>query len=180
MIYSPTAIPDVWVLTPIAHVDARGWVVEMWRDVEFRTHITGAGPFVQENHTHSVQHVLRGLHYQEGQGKLVRVVRGAVFDVAVDLRPSSPTCGQWVAEELSAENGRQLWIPPGCAHGFLVLSDVADTIYKMTAYYNPALEGAIRWNDPALSVAWPTTAPILSDKDRLAPGWVRPAFLSHS
>ncbi|MFM8378878.1 MAG: dTDP-4-dehydrorhamnose 3,5-epimerase, partial [Planctomycetia bacterium] len=125
-------------------------------------------PFVQDNHSHSKRHVVRGLHYQVNrpQGKLVRVVAGSIFDVAVDIRPGSPTRGRWCGMELSAENRRQSWIPPGLAHGFLVTSPVAEVLYKTTDYYDPASERCIIWNDPTLAIAWPLTGtPIVSAKD---------------
>lgn len=166
----PTAIPDVLVLEPQVFGDARGFFLESFNQQAF-TAATGVRlPFVQDNHSRSGQGVLRGLHYQlrQPQGKLVRVVRGAVFDVAVDIRRASPTFGAWVGVELSEENQRQLWVPPGFAHGFLVLSDVADFLYKTTDYYAPEHERCIAWGDPAIGIDWPlASAPKLSAKDRL-------------
>ena len=163
-----TAIPGVLVLEPVVHADARGFFMETFRDEEFRR-ITGcARPLVQDNHSRSGHRVLRGLHYQirRPQGKLVRVAAGEVFDVAVDLRRSSPTFGRWVGEYLSAENKRQLWIPEGLAHGFLVLSESADTLYKTTDYYAREHERTLLWNDPALGIEWPLTqSPLLAPKD---------------
>ena len=152
-----TAIPEVIVLEPRIFGDARGFFMESYNRRTF-AELTGCDPdFVQDNHSRSARGVLRGLHYQirQPQGKLVRVVSGAVFDVAVDIRRSSPTCGQWVGEVLSAENQRQIWVPPGFAHGFLVLSETADFLYKTTDYYVPEHERCITWNDPELAVAWP-------------------------
>ncbi len=152
-----TAIPEVIVLEPRIFGDARGFFMESYNRRTF-AELTGCDPdFVQDNHSRSARGVLRGLHYQirQPQGKLVRVVSGTVFDVAVDIRRSSPTCGQWVGEVLSAENQRQIWVPPGFAHGFLVLSETADFLYKTTDYYVPEHERCITWNDPELAVAWP-------------------------
>lgn len=152
-----TAIPEVIVLEPRIFGDARGFFMESYNRRTF-AELTGCDPdFVQDNHSRSARGVLRGLHYQirQPQGKLVRVVSGAVFDVAVDIRRSSPTCGQWVGEVLSAENQRQIWVPPGFAHGFLVLSETADFLYKTTDYYVPEHERCITWDDPELAVAWP-------------------------
>lgn len=163
-----TAIPDVLIFEPAVHVDARGFFMETFRDEEFRRAAGCARPFVQDNHSRSARNVLRGLHYQirQPQGKLVRVVAGEVFDVAVDLRRGSPTFGKWVGERLSAENRRQLWIPEGFAHGFLVLSDFADTLYKATDYYAPTHEQTLLWNDAAIGIRWPLAgAPILTPKD---------------
>ncbi len=163
-----TAIPDVLILEPKIFGDERGFFMESFNSRTFQQ-LTGidAG-FVQDNHSRSQQHVLRGLHYQlqQPQGKLVRVVAGEVFDVAVDVRRSSPTFGQWVGAHLSATNKRMLWVPVGFAHGFLVLSEVADFLYKTTDYYAPEHERCLLWNDPALDIAWPLqAAPILSAKD---------------
>jgi dTDP-4-dehydrorhamnose 3,5-epimerase len=168
---TPTAIADVLILEPRVFGDARGFFFESFnqRDFEAATGLRGV-TFVQDNHSRSARGVLRGLHYQvppHAQGKLVRVVRGAVFDVAVDIRPDSPTYGRWVGVELSESNHRQLWIPPGLAHGFLTLSDEADFLYKTTDYYSPAHERCIRWDDPTLAIEWPLggRAPVLSEKD---------------
>ncbi|HQA11251.1 dTDP-4-dehydrorhamnose 3,5-epimerase [Zoogloea sp.] len=165
----PTAIPDLLILEPKVFGDARGFFMESYNAKVFHD-ATGLSPnFVQDNHSRSGKGVLRGLHYQieQAQGKLVRVTRGAVFDVAVDLRQSSPTFGQWVGIELSEENNRQFWIPPGFAHGFLVTSDSADFLYKTTDYYAPQFERSLAWNDPTVGVAWPLegTTPLLSAKD---------------
>jgi len=168
---TPTAIADVLILEPRVFGDARGFFFESFnqRDFEAATGLRGV-TFVQDNHSRSARGVLRGLHYQvlpHAQGKLVRVVRGAAFDVAVDIRPDSPTYGRWVGVELSESNHRQLWIPPGLAHGFLTLSDEADFLYKTTDYYSPAHERCIRWDDPTLAIEWPLggRAPVVSEKD---------------
>ena len=171
---TPLAIADVMLIEPKVFGDSRGFFYESFNQQAF-DQATGVHlPFVQDNHSRSRRGVLRGLHYQlppKAQGKLVRVVRGAVFDVAVDIRRDSPTYGQWVGVELSEENHRQLWIPPGLAHGFVVLTDTADFLYKTTDYYSPAHERAIRWDDPAIGIDWPLAAhgiaqPVLSDKDK--------------
>ena len=166
----PTAIADVLIIEPRVFGDARGFFFESFNQQAFKN-ATGLNPdFVQDNHSRSAKGVLRGLHYQieQPQGKLVRVVRGAVFDVAVDLRKTSATFGQWVGAELSEENKRQMWVPPGFAHGFLTLSDSADFLYKTTDYYAPQFERCIAWNDPALAVAWPLAGqlPQISAKDQ--------------
>ncbi len=164
----PTAIPDVLILEPKVFGDDRGFFYESFNAKTFRE-VTGADvEFVQDNHSKSARNVLRGLHYQieQPQGKLVRCVQGEVFDVAVDIRQGSPTFGQWAGELLSAENKRQLWIPAGLAHGFLVLSDTAEFLYKTTDYYAPAHERCIAWNDPDLAIEWPMIGtPVLSAKD---------------
>ncbi len=175
---TPTAIPDVLIVEPRVFGDARGFFYESFNQQAFDAATGTRFQFVQDNHSRSARGVLRGLHYQlapKAQGKLVRVVRGAVFDVAVDIRRSSPTFGQWVGVELSEDNQRQLWIPPGCAHGFLVLSESADFLYKTTDYYSPEHERAIAWNDPALGVQWPDCgiAPLLSAKDLQASPWAQ-------
>jgi len=171
------AIPDLLILEPKIFGDARGFFMESFNFRNFRE-ITGLDvSFVQDNHSRSQKGVLRGLHYQtqQPQGKLVRVVRGAVFDVAVDIRKSSPTFAQWVGVELSEDNHRQFWVPPGFAHGFIVLSDNADFLYKTTDYYSPQHERSINWNDPAIGILWPLAIdPILSAKDQAAP------FLNHA
>ena len=170
MKFVPTALPEVVRVEPVVHRDARGFFVESWREQSWRE---GGipGPFVQDNHSCSRVGTLRGLHAQcrRPQGKLVRVVRGAIWDVAVDVRRGSPSFGRHVAETLSAENFVQLWIPPGFAHGFLVLSEDAEFVYKCTDYYDPGDELRIAWNDPALAIPWPTAEPLLSEPDRLAP-----------
>ncbi|WP_370660742.1 dTDP-4-dehydrorhamnose 3,5-epimerase [Zemynaea arenosa] len=167
----PTAIPEVLIFEPQVFGDDRGFFFESFNARTFRE-LTGiACDFVQDNHSKSARNVLRGLHYQieQTQGKLVRVVSGAVFDVAVDMRRSSPTFGQWVGVELSAENKRQLWIPPGFAHGFLVTSDSAEFLYKTTDYWAPQHERSLLWNDPALGIEWPLQGePVLSGKDAQA------------
>jgi dTDP-4-dehydrorhamnose 3,5-epimerase len=165
---SPTKIPDVKVIEPDVFGDERGFFLETWQRKKFAE----AGidyDFVQDNQSRSVQGTLRGLHYQiqQPQGKLVRVVAGEVYDVAVDLRRDSPTFGQWVGEYLSAENKRMLWVPPGFAHGFYVTSDMADFLYKCTDYYSPVHERCIRWDDAPLAIDWPlNVTPIVSEKDR--------------
>lgn len=163
------AIPEVVLIEPKVFGDARGFFFESFNQKAFNEATGTSHQFVQDNHSRSSKGVLRGLHYQiqQPQGKLVRVVRGAVFDVAVDIRKSSPTFGQWVAEELSEDNHRQLWVPPGFAHGFVVLSDIAEFLYKTTDYYAPQFERCIAWNDPDLAIDWPNMgmAPLLSAKD---------------
>jgi dTDP-4-dehydrorhamnose 3,5-epimerase len=167
----PTALPDVIVLEPKVFGDERGFFFESFNARRF-AELTGVtDPFVQDNHSKSARNVLRGLHYQikQPQGKLVRVTAGAVFDVAVDLRQSSPTFGRWVGVELSSENKRQMWIPAGFAHGFVVTSDSAEFLYKTTDYWAPEHERAILWSDPAIGIVWPTeAAPLLSGKDQQA------------
>jgi dTDP-4-dehydrorhamnose 3,5-epimerase len=167
-----TALPGVLLIEPKVFGDARGFFLESWNRKTFAD--LGLDiDFVQDNHSRSSRGVLRGLHYQldEPQGKLVRVTSGAVFDVAVDVRKSSPHFGQWTGHELSADNRRMLWIPPGFAHGFLVLSDIADFLYKATAYYAPQWDRGIRWDDPEIGVQWPLAgAPLLSAKDAALPG----------
>jgi len=166
----PTRIAGVLTIEPVMHGDDRGYFLETWRAEAF----AAAGldvTFVQDNQSSSRRGVLRGLHYQikQPQGKLVRVISGRVFDVAVDLRRSSPTCGRWVGTELSAENHRQLWVPPGCAHGFYVLSDEAEFVYKCSDYYAPEHERVISWDDPSIGIDWPLlpdAAPVLSEKDQ--------------
>ncbi|MBP9205340.1 MAG: dTDP-4-dehydrorhamnose 3,5-epimerase [Kofleriaceae bacterium] len=184
-----TAIPDVVVLEPKVFGDARGYFYESFNQRGF-AEATGVNPvFVQDNQSRSARGVLRGLHYQvtQTQGKLVRVVEGSVFDVAVDVRRGSPTLGRWVGEVLSQENRRQLWIPPGFAHGFFVLTDTAEFLYKTTDYYLPVAERCLAWNDPSVGIDWPISAagvasPTVSAKDQqgqaftsiaLLPGLVR-------
>jgi dTDP-4-dehydrorhamnose 3,5-epimerase len=168
--FVPTALPEVVRVEPDVHRDARGFFVETWRADRWGAGGV-AGPFVQDNHSRSRAGTVRGLHAQgrRPQGKLVRVVRGEIWDVAVDVRRGSPSFGRWVAETLSAENFAQLWIPPGFAHGFAVLSDEAEFVYKCTDYYDPADELRIAWNDPALAIPWPIAEPLLSEPDRRAP-----------
>ena len=164
----PTAIPDVLVIEPAVFGDARGFFFESWNRRAFGELLGRDVAFVQDNHSASAQGVLRGLHYQvrQPQGKLVRVVSGEVFDVAVDLRRASGTFGKWVAERLSAENHRMMWVPPGFAHGFLVLSERAEFLYKTTDYYAPEHERTLLWNDPALGIPWPVRGePVLKPRD---------------
>lgn len=163
------AIPDVLRIVPQVFGDERGFFYESFRQDLFDAAVGRTLSFVQDNHSRSARNVLRGLHYQirQPQGKLVRVVSGSVFDVAVDLRRSSPTCGQWVGEVLSADNKAQMWVPEGFAHGFIVLSDSAETVYKATDYYAPQHERCIAWDDPQLAIDWLLTLPpVVSDKDR--------------
>jgi len=165
---TPLAIPEVVLIEPKVFGDERGFFFESFNQARFEEAVGKKINFVQDNHSRSVKNVLRGLHYQiqQPQGKLVRVVQGEVFDVAVDLRKSSPTFGQWVGQVLSAENKYQLWIPEGFAHGFAVLSDTAEFLYKTTDYYAPAYECCLLWNDPVLDIQWPPgIAPVLSAKD---------------
>ena len=168
---TPLAIPDVVLIEPNVFGDDRGFFFESFNQAKFEAIIGRPVKFVQDNHSRSVKNVLRGLHYQiqQPQGKLVRVVQGEVFDVAVDIRKSSPTFGQWVGEILSAENKRQLWVPEGFAHGFVVLSDTAEFLYKTTDYWAPEFECSIAWNDPAIGIQWPIQGqPALSAKDQQA------------
>jgi dTDP-4-dehydrorhamnose 3,5-epimerase len=172
-----TDIEGVLILEPRVFGDARGFFMESFNARTFNELVGHEVNFVQDNHSRSAKGVLRGLHFQKAphaQGKLVRVTAGAVFDVAVDIRKDSPTFGRWVGVELSADNHRQFWIPPGLAHGFLVLSESADFLYKTTDYYAPQAEGALRWDDPDLAIAWPDIgmAPQLSAKDAVA-GFLR-------
>jgi dTDP-4-dehydrorhamnose 3,5-epimerase len=165
-----TAIPDVVILEPRVFPDERGFFLESWNARDFRAAIGFDVAFVQDNHSGSRRGVLRGLHYQivQPQGKLVRVVRGRVFDVAVDLRRHSATFGRWVGAELSADSHRQVFVPAGFAHGFLVLSDWADVLYKTTDYYAPQHERCLIWNDPEVGIAWPLAGePVLAAKDRV-------------
>ena len=168
---TPLAIPDVVLLEPTVFGDDRGFFFESFNQAQFDSAIGRCVHFVQDNHSRSAKNVLRGLHYQvvQPQGKLVHVVAGAIFDVAVDLRQSSPTFGQWVGEVLSADNKKQMWIPEGFAHGFAVLTEFADFLYKTTDYWIPAHERAILWNDPQLNIDWQLQAPpVLSSKDQNA------------
>lgn len=166
---TPLAIPDVILLEPKVFGDDRGFFFESFNQAEFESAIGRRVTFVQDNHSRSVKNVLRGLHYQiqHPQGKLVRVVQGEVFDVAVDIRKSSPTFGQWIGGFLSAKNKRQMWVPEGFAHGFVVLSDTAECLYKTTDYYAPEFERCIDWNDPDIGIQWPLDGePALSVKDQ--------------
>lgn len=168
-----TRLPEVKIIEPRVFGDARGFFLESWNQRAFDEAVGEPVRFVQDNHSRSGHGVLRGMHYQytQPQGKLVRVVAGRVFDVAVDMRRDSPRCGQWVGVELSADNHRALWIPPGFAHGFLVLSDSADFLYKATDYYAPADEKSFLWNDPQVGIDWPLAPgqqPLVSAKDQAA------------
>ena len=169
------SIPEVVLIEPKVFGDARGFFFESFNQKAFNEATGTNHAFVQDNHSRSSRGVLRGLHYQiqQPQGKLVRVARGAVFDVAVDIRRSSPTFGQWVGVELSEDNQHQLWVPPGFAHGFVVLSESADFLYKTTDYYAPQHERSIAWHDPSIGISWPALAqgqqPLLSAKDSAAP-----------
>jgi dTDP-4-dehydrorhamnose 3,5-epimerase len=168
-----TILPEILVLTPQVHLDERGFFMETWSQAQMESVVEHPGAFVQDNQSRSAFGVLRGLHYQLtpfAQAKLIRVVRGTAFDVAVDLRRSSDTFGSWCGIELTAENHRQLWIPPGFAHGFLALEDGTDLVYKTTSYYAPEYSRSVRWNDPQIGIKWPLTAdPILSHRDIVAP-----------
>lgn len=170
MVIVPTTIPDLLIIEPKVFGDSRGFFLESWNASAFQEATGVTLPFVQDNHSRSVRGVLRGLHYQvqRPQGKLVRVVQGAVFDVAVDLRPGSATFGKWDGVVLSDENKRQVWVPPGFAHGFLVLTESVDFLYKATDYYAPAHERCLAWNDPSVGVDWPLEGitPQLSTKDQ--------------
>ena len=172
-----TAIDGVLMLEPKVFGDARGFFFESFNARDFATATGVDTPFVQDNHSRSAHGVLRGLHYQvqHPQGKLVRVTQGEVFDVVVDIRPGSPTRGQWSGMVLSADNKRQMWLPPGLAHGFLVLSEHAEVLYKATDYWYPAHERSLLWSDPDLAIAWPTLpmAPLLAAKDAHAPTWAQ-------
>ena len=174
----PTSIADVLLIEPRVFGDARGFFYESFNARDFAASTGLDVNFVQDNHSKSARGVLRGLHYQvqKPQGKLVRVVAGAVFDVVVDIRPQSHTFGQWVGEHLSASNQRQLWIPPGLAHGFLVLSESAEFLYKTTDYYAPEFERCLAWDDPSLNIAWPLDGivPLVSAKDALGHPFARP------
>jgi dTDP-4-dehydrorhamnose 3,5-epimerase len=179
---TPTAIHDVLIIEPKVFGDERGWFTESFNAEDF-ANATGLDiQFVQDNHSFSRQWTLRGLHYQlkKTQGKLVRVVSGSVFDVAVDIRKDSPTYGKWVGLELSAENQKQLWIPPQLAHGFLVLSETAEFLYKTTDYYHPQSEACLAWNDPIVAIDWPLpigTQPNMNTKDSAGLAWaVAPKF----
>ena len=173
---TPTSILDVLVIEPRVFGDDRGWFFESFNEKDFSAAVGKSVNFVQDNHSSSKKGVLRGLHYQaeQTQGKLVRVCHGVVFDVSVDLRESSATFGQWIGVELSAENKKQLWIPAGFAHGFLVLSDNAEFLYKTTDYWHAASEKCIVWNDPTLNIQWPDIGmqPVLNPKDAAGLAWV--------
>ena len=174
----PTAIPEVLIIEPRVFGDDRGWFTESFNAQDFSDATNLDIQFVQDNHSFSRQSTLRGMHYQleKTQGKLVRVVSGSVFDVAVDLRQNSPTFGKWDGVELSAENHKQLWVPPGFAHGFLVLSETAEFLYKTTDYYHPQSEVCLAWNDPSVGIEWPLpigTTPILNAKDAAGLTWDR-------
>lgn len=176
MKFTPLAIPEVVLIEPKVFGDSRGFFLESFKQELFNQATGTQHDFIQDNHSRSSKGVLRGLHYQlnpHAQGKLVRVITGAVFDVAVDIRRSSPTFGRWVGAELTAENQHQLWIPPGFAHGFVVLSDTADFVYKTTAYYAPETDRGILWNDPDIGIEWPQLdIPFsLSDKDQKQPAF---------
>ena len=178
-----TKIPEVKALEPDVFGDDRGFFVETFRDSWFRECVANVH-FVQDNHSKSRRGILRGLHYQleHTQGKLVRVIAGEVFDVAVDVREGSPTFGQWVGEILSSENKRQLWVPAGFAHGFYVTSESAEFVYKCTDYYHPESEKSIRWNDPELEINWPLVdgdPPLLSEKDSRGFNWVEAPKLGY-
>lgn len=182
MQFIDTKIPEVKILEPQVFGDERGFFMETFRANEFNQHCAPR-EFVQENHSRSKQGILRGLHYQleNTQGKLVRVVSGAVFDVAVDVRKSSPTFGQWVGVELSAENKRQLWVPEGFAHGFYVLTPDAEFVYRCTDYYAPEHERSLRWDDPTLAIEWPLVngeAPLVSAKDAEGATWDKADFFA--
>lgn len=165
-------LPEVILIEPKVFGDERGWFMEIYKESDF---VKAGIPqkFVQYSHSYSLPRgILRGLHFQNNpfaQGKLVRCIFGEIFDVAVDLRKGSPTFGKWAGANLSAENKKMLWLPPGFAHGFCTLSDVAEVIYGMTAEYTPAAEGIVRWNDPAIGIKWPVESPLLASKDEQAP-----------
>ena len=167
MIVVKTKLQDCVIIEPKVFGDDRGFFLETFQAIRYSELADIVLPFVQDNHSRSSKGVLRGLHFQKTkpQGKLVRVVRGEVYDVAVDIRPGSPTFGQWEGVLLSEDNKKQLWVPPGFAHGFIVTSEFADFEYKCTDYYDPSDEGSILWNDPEMKIPWPDDNPILSDKD---------------
>ena len=177
----PLSIPDVLLIEPQVFGDERGLFFESFNQNKFEEALGKKINFVQDNHSKSVKGVLRGLHYQlspKAQGKLVRVIQGEVFDVAVDLRQSSPTFGKWVGEILSSDNKKQMWIPEGFAHGFLTLSDTAEFLYKTTDFYSKDQEQAIIWNDEALNINWPIDKPLLSPKDEIAKHWNDATYFS--
>jgi len=176
----PTALPDILIVEPQVFGDERGFFFESFNRRRF-VELTGQDvDFVQDNHSHSARNVLRGLHYQitRPQGKLVRVAQGEIFDVALDIRRSSPTFGRHVAIALSHENKRMLWVPEGFAHGFVVMSESADVLYKTTAYWAPEFERCIAWDDPAIGIRWPVREPTLSAKDREAPSLAQAAHFA--
>jgi dTDP-4-dehydrorhamnose 3,5-epimerase len=166
------SIPDLILIEPVVFADERGFFMETYKSSDFQ--VFGISePFIQDNHSSSERGVLRGLHYQlepKAQGKLVRCIRGSIFDVAVDIRPGSITFGHWDSVELSAGNKRMLFVPPGFAHGFMVMSDMAEILYKCTREYSPVYERGIIWNDPDIGIHWPLANPVLSEKDKLYPG----------
>jgi len=168
--FTPTAIPEVILIEPDVHQDARGFFLETWHQEKY-AEAGIVGPFVQDNHSHSARGTLRGLHAQlrHPQGKLVRAVEGEMFDVAVDIRRGSPTLGRWVGFSLSGDNFRQLWIPPGFAHGFCVLSERVHVEYKCTDFYDRGDEISVAWNDPEIGIEWPLRDPLLSSRDAGAP-----------
>jgi dTDP-4-dehydrorhamnose 3,5-epimerase len=174
-----TAIPDVFIIEPKVFGDERGFFFESFNHAQFEAAVGRKIDFVQDNHSKSAKGVLRGLHYQvkQPQGKLVRVVVGEVFDVAVDLRKSSPTFGKWVGVILSAENKKQLWVPEGFAHGFVTLSDSAEFLYKTTDYYAPEFERCIKWDDTSIAIDWPLEHPILSPKDKIAQSLINSEYI---
>lgn len=173
ILVTDTKIPEVKIIEPRVFGDERGFFMESWNANDFASQVDSSVKFVQDNHSRSKRGVVRGLHYQlnpHAQAKLVRCVFGSIFDVAVDIRPQSPTFGQWVGVELSAENKKQLWIPEGFAHGFVALSDFAEVFYKTNEFWHKECEGSIRWNDPEIGIEWPTgMEPCLSEKDAVAP-----------
>ena len=164
----PTRIPEVVLIEPDVHGDERGFLVETFRQSAL-SELGIDASFVQDNHSRSRGPVLRGLHFQRGQAKLVRCPRGRIWDVAVDLRPDSPTYKQWEGHELDGERHRQLFVPDGFGHGFCVLSDEADVLYRLSSYYDPALESGVAWDDPEIGIEWPIRDPVLSERDRSAP-----------
>lgn len=181
MIVTSTAIPDVLVIEPKVFGDDRGFFFESFNHAKFEAALGKEVKFVQDNHSKSAENVLRGMHYQiqQPQGKLVRVVEGVVFDVAVDIRKSSPTFGQWIGEILSADNKKQLWIPEGFAHGFVVLSKTAEFLYKTTDYYASEFERCLAWNDKDIDIKWPINgAALLSGKDQLGKSFAEAEFFS--
>lgn len=178
---TPLSIPDVLLIEPQVFEDDRGFFYESFNQNKFEEAVKQKINFVQDNHSKSVKGVLRGLHYQlppKAQGKLVRVIQGEVFDVAVDLRQSSPTFGQWVGDVLSGDNKKQLWIPEGFAHGFLTLSDTAEFLYKTTDFYSKEHEEAIQWNDKTIGINWPINKSSLSSKDKMAKHWNDATYFS--